>query len=126
MADNGKRQRLGNVLLVCVILTAAAVITDISGHGIPCLFRKITGFRCPGCGNTHAFTACMHFRWKEAFSYNYFFPAEFLYLGFTAAASGIRYIQTGEQTLVTPPERMNTIFLIFVTVWFILRNILDI
>lgn len=24
-----------------------------TGLGIPCVFRKVTGFRCPGCGVTH-------------------------------------------------------------------------
>ena len=25
----------------------------LTGLGIPCVFRKVTGFRCPGCGVTH-------------------------------------------------------------------------
>lgn len=26
----------------------------IFGFGIPCVFRLLTGYRCPGCGMTHA------------------------------------------------------------------------
>lgn len=37
---------------------------------IPCLFHKITGLYCPGCGITRMFVSLLHFRIKEAFFYN--------------------------------------------------------
>ena len=29
------------------------VFTAVTGLGIPCVFRKVTGLYCPGCGVTH-------------------------------------------------------------------------
>lgn len=30
------------------------------GVGLPCIFRTITGLRCPGCGMSHAMAAMVH------------------------------------------------------------------
>ncbi len=49
----GKRKR---VLVLFIILAAAIayfMITYFAGIGIPCIFRTVTGFCCPGCGVTH-------------------------------------------------------------------------
>ncbi len=41
-----------------------------SGPILPCLFNKITGFLCPGCGMTRAVNSILHFNFKEAWRYN--------------------------------------------------------
>lgn len=38
--------------------------------GIPCLFNKITGLLCPGCGITRMILAIIHLDFKSAFRYN--------------------------------------------------------
>lgn len=35
-----------------------------------CLFHKITGFYCPGCGVTRMLDAIFHFSFYQAFRYN--------------------------------------------------------
>lgn len=40
------------------------------GPILPCLFQKITGFQCPGCGMTRSIHSLLHFQWKKAFYYN--------------------------------------------------------
>lgn len=40
------------------------------GIGIPCLFRTITGYKCPGCGMTHAMSALWKGNLKAAWDYN--------------------------------------------------------
>ena len=35
-----------------------------------CLFHRITGLDCAGCGMTRAAHAALHGRWSEAFRYN--------------------------------------------------------
>lgn len=40
------------------------------GIYVPCLFRKVTGFYCPGCGITRMVIACFQFDFYQAFRYN--------------------------------------------------------
>lgn len=42
------------------------------GHGIPCLFHKLTGLRCPGCGVTRMIMALARLDFSGAFRYNQF------------------------------------------------------
>ena len=35
-----------------------------------CPFRTLTGWRCPGCGSTHALAAMLSGRFADAFHYN--------------------------------------------------------
>ena len=38
--------------------------------GVPCLFHKITGLLCPGCGITRMILAIMRLDFKSAYQYN--------------------------------------------------------
>ena len=38
--------------------------------GIPCLFKLITGYDCPGCGITRCLFSLINFDIKSAFNYN--------------------------------------------------------
>ena len=38
--------------------------------GIPCIFFKLTGFYCPGCGITRMFFSILHLQFYQAFRYN--------------------------------------------------------
>ena len=40
-------------ILVCV---AFLLVLAHAGHGVPCVFRMVTGWKCPGCGAT---TMCL-------------------------------------------------------------------
>ena len=44
-----------------------ASITDIT---IPCIFRELTGYQCPGCGLTHLFFDLLTLNFKDAFNDN--------------------------------------------------------
>ena len=37
---------------------------------IPCLWKTITGYECPGCGMTTAFIALLRMQWADAWSAN--------------------------------------------------------
>ena len=54
------------------------------GFGIPCVFRLITGYLCPGCGMTHALVCVLSGEFKAALSCNALsitvLPAVCLYL----------------------------------------------
>lgn len=40
------------------------------GIYVPCLFRKVTGFYCPGCGITRMFLSILQLDFYQAFRYN--------------------------------------------------------
>lgn len=35
-----------------------------------CMYRRFFGFRCLGCGMTHAFSSVLHGKWAAALAYN--------------------------------------------------------
>ena len=40
------------------------------GVGIPCIFYKLTGYKCPGCGMTHALREVWNGNFQNAWEYN--------------------------------------------------------
>ena len=40
------------------------------GIGIPCIFHKVTGLHCPGCGMTRAITSLIELNPYQAIRYN--------------------------------------------------------
>ena len=67
-----ERRRAVGRLTACIVLLglAYALFIQCTGIGIPCLFRLVTGYRCPGCGMTHAAMALIHGQPKTAFREN--------------------------------------------------------
>ena len=68
------RTRLKNLISdvagVIILGMVYFVIYHFTGHGIPCVFRYITGLKCPGCGMTHAMHSLLTGDFISAFSYN--------------------------------------------------------
>ena len=58
---------IGVYFLLSAILKAT---TDID-FCIPCLWKTIFGFHCPGCGLTTAFISLMKLDYREAFEKNW-------------------------------------------------------
>lgn len=63
------------------------ILTELTPLRIPCMFRLITGYACPGCGITRLFMALLHGDISLAFSQN---PVVFVLLPVWAAAALIR------------------------------------
>lgn len=59
-------------LVVFVLAFAAYMLRETGGAGwMPgCVFRKVTGLECPGCGMTRATYATLHGRIGDAFRLN--------------------------------------------------------
>ncbi len=53
------------VLLGFLLLAIMVLVLDVG-----CMFRRITGVPCPGCGMTRACFAAMRFDFKQAFYYH--------------------------------------------------------
>lgn len=54
-----------------VFLIIAYLGKPLNGPIIPCIFNKITGLFCPGCGMTRAVHSMMHFEIGQALRYNF-------------------------------------------------------
>lgn len=69
----GTKKRLRTVGLLTARIVLAGLVyaafLQLTGIGIPCVFRLVTGYRCPGCGMTHAAMALLHGQprtaWRE-------------------------------------------------------------
>lgn len=53
------------VLLWTLLLAVMILFLDVG-----CIFRKVTGIPCPGCGMTRAHLAALGFRFQRAFHYH--------------------------------------------------------
>ena len=94
------------------------------GYGIPCVFHRITGYRCPGCGMTSVCTALLCFDLPAAFRANRFvfvtlpfLVAEVLYLWFLARRKR-KSPQWNEALLFC--------YIALLLGWGVLRNIMEI
>ena len=71
----------GIVLLGCIAYLAFVTKT---GNGIPCIFYRFLGIKCPGCGMTRAAVCIVHGNFRAAACYNIMsvsvMPALFIYL----------------------------------------------
>lgn len=58
------------VLFIPFGLLARANDGFTNGGGIPCIWRSLTGYPCPGCGLTRAFASITNFDVIESFRFN--------------------------------------------------------
>ena len=114
-----------------VLLTAAVLLAAFGlyflfvrfGIGFVCIFNKITTLKCPGCGNTHAVDALLHFRFHEAFRFNYLLPVALFYMAWVYAVSAVSYIKKGKFHYISPFRTLDIAVLAALIVWFVVRNI---
>ena len=69
MSTRGKKAAIigAAVLLVgCVY----ALVLSRTGYGIPCVFRLVTGLKCPGCGVSHMLLGLLRLDFAAAFASN--------------------------------------------------------
>ncbi len=57
--------------LILIALSIFVYFKDpSSGPILPCIFNKITGLYCPGCGMTRAVNSCFKFKFYNALRFN--------------------------------------------------------
>jgi len=124
-----QHRRLRTVLLCSAALLAGGAILlalALSGIRIPCIFNKVTGLYCPGCGNTRAVVALWQLDFSRALRCNLLFPVELFYLGWVAAWSAVRYLR-GQGFGYRPPlPVLDILVLALILLWGIVRNLLAI
>ena len=121
------KQRIKKAAAVCAGILAAGIaaafIIKITGVGIHCHVYRITGLKCPGCGNTTAVLALLKLDFKGALYANFLMPLEFAYLLLTAVVTIKKYILTGKSGIELPPQWINIPVAVILAVWTVMRNI---
>ena len=110
------------LLLMCIGFFIFRYSPADSGLYPPCLFQKITGLYCPGCGTARALHALLHGRISTAISYNaslVVLAPTFLHLYVRCC---LRNIKRMAATCELPPSLYKAL-LIIVVIFGILRNI---
>ena len=127
MKQNQFSRRHRNLLLLALGAAAAVgifVALALQGIGIPCLFRKITGLLCPGCGNSRAVLALLRLDVAGALGYNLLFPVEFFYLGWVVFHCCRSYLRGKRFSYAPPLPWLDICILIAVLVWWFVRNLI--
>ena len=123
------RKRKRNLMLLCAGIVGIGSLLFLLtrlGAPVPCIFYKITGLSCPGCGNTRAVLALLRLDFAAMLRHNLLFPAEAVYLLWVFVLSARRYLKEGRFFPVSPLPALDWCFLGMLLVWGILRNILKI
>lgn len=110
-------------IMACGLILYALAI---SGHPVPCIFNKLTGLACPGCGSTRAVLALLRLDIPAALSYNLLFPITFLYLIFVYGRCAYSCLKTGRFSYRSPAPALDCILLGVILVWWVVRNLLHI
>lgn len=97
---DGVSQRRGNVLRGGLILLVAGTAYYLfyrgTGIGIPCVFRSLTGWLCPGCGMTHAVVALIEGDPTRAMAYNALLLTAMPVLAVYGGCRVVLYVRRGE------------------------------
>lgn len=118
---------LGIYLGLIVVFVAYYIISSKTGFYIPCIFNKITGYKCPGCGITHVLFDLINFKFKEAFMEN---PLVFIYLPFIVMyflyQTYLYITDKKDEILVKIPDIFKISILVITILYGIVRNIIKI
>lgn len=96
------------------------MLTDIK---IPCVFSRVTGLYCPGCGVSRMCISIIQLDFKAAFGYNQLVFCLLPFFVYEGVCSAVKYIKTGSRYLGKEYRIVWTIILCLLIIFGILRNI---
>ena len=111
--------------MILAIALAYLVFVLLTGLGIPCLFSKITGLQCVGCGISRMLLALLRLDFVSAFRYNPFLFVTGPFLVAYLAASEVNYVLHGTKRM-GKWEIFLWVELILAIAYGVLRNIFPI
>ncbi len=122
------RERVKKVSIIsAVVLLIGCAYTLFflkTGIGIPCVFRLVTGWNCPGCGVTRMLISLFRLDLKSAYSHN----AVLLCILPVLVAVILRwiylYIRYGSYRLKQIDRIVCIVLIAILSIWGIVRNII--
>lgn len=116
------KKMVGKICVLLAIGAAYAVWVRATSLAVPCLFRKITGWLCPGCGITTLFLCLLKLDFRGAFQAN-----PFLFVTGPALLAEIVYydwIRTRGRKLPAWNNILLVLYIAALCVFGVLRNVL--
>lgn len=99
------------------------IFIRITGLAIPCVFRKITGLLCPGCGLTRAVLACARLDFARAFAYNQYICIALPVLAYLIIRCDYIYVKYGNKKLSLIDNILIYMCIVGAVAFAILRNL---
>lgn len=120
----GRRQYLFKQIAEIAALGIVYLIwVELTGLGIPCPIRFVTGYQCPGCGITHYVLAMAHLDLHEAYVANQLIFVLMPFLLGYGIYRAVRYVRSGRQKYSVPEVIAFTVLLIIAIVFAVWRNL---
>lgn len=113
-------------LLAGVAVLLLYFLYRLTGLGFKCPVYELTGFKCPGCGNTRAVTELLKGELLSALKMNCVFPLEFFYIGWVYLFSSREYILKGRFNYIAPAKAFDIAVLVVIVLWVPVRNALGV
>ena len=122
----GKRRQAWLLLLGLSAMFCTSALWRPSDNGIIlCPFRALTGYPCPGCGMTRAFSALAHGEPLRALLYNPLSPILFLagILVWMSAAATLLNLHGVRAALarLRPTTEVSYMFMALMLIWWVVR-----
>lgn len=121
-----EKKRIYRIILITFLVLCGGLAFALickKGFYIPCIFNKITGLYCPGCGNTRAALALLSLNFSAMLHYNILFIFEALYILMVYFVAAFRYIKGEGFSYRSPFKPLDYAFLVILIVWTVIRNI---
>ncbi|MSS62814.1 DUF2752 domain-containing protein [Lachnospiraceae bacterium WCA-693-APC-MOT-I] len=121
------KKRLKEICYLSLFILVVGILYYIWGEQtglyLPCMFYKITGLYCPGCGMTRMLIQLLHGNIKSAFYYNrlLFFLIPILTVFIVILM--IQYVKKGTMDVNKKMNNCFILFIIFLIIFGILRNL---
>ena len=114
MTQAVSRQLFAPAVLLAVWLAPMPRHGNIAGIPSLCLFHRLTGLPCPGCGFTRSLVCCAHGHWSEAVFYHPLGPVLFASLvvwSLLGIARIVRAFTGGPEIDAVPWARRNPLLI---------------
>lgn len=119
-------KRLANVLVKLLVIAIAGIIyaniIRSTGFGLPCIFRTVTGLKCPGCGISHMCIALLAMDFTSAWLANPVLLTVSPAIIYIAMKQIIAWIVFGKQKMSKIDTIIVNALAVILILWGIVRN----
>ena len=109
------------LLLICCLGAAYLIWIRRGGFAIPCLFYKVTGLQCPGCGITRMILAVSEQDPKAALQANAFLFLTSPFLMFLLIYNAYKWVRN--EKIGTKTEAFAAVYCVGLIIFGIIRNL---